>query len=276
MDPAREPGGTTAITEIAHVLTPLDGSERAEAALAWLRHLPVRRLTLLQVCEEPSSTTEAEAYLADAAARFAPPGCVVETRVACGGAAESIVAAAVDADLVVMTTRGAGGGGRLLFGSVADRVARHSPTPTLLLRGGATPASGSAPRRMVVPLDGSASAERALPVASQLASTIGTGVHLVSVEEREGPQAETPSAPPRTGYLEDRAAALQDERIAASIEYRSGPPASELLDVIVPGDLLVLTTHGRGSARRWQIGSVAEKLLRQAAAPVVLVRAEPA
>jgi nucleotide-binding universal stress UspA family protein len=41
-----------------------------------------------------------------------------------------------------------------------------------------------------------------------------------------------------------------------------------------PGDLLVITTHGQGAARRWQIGNVAEKLLRQAATPVALVRAD--
>jgi nucleotide-binding universal stress UspA family protein len=40
------------------------------------------------------------------------------------------------------------------------------------------------------------------------------------------------------------------------------------------GDLLVITTHGQGAARRWQIGNVAEKLLRQAATPVALVRAD--
>ena len=36
-----------------------------------------------------------------------------------------------------------------------------------------------------------------------------------------------------------------------------------------------MTTHGDGGVRRWLLGSVAEKLVRQAAAPVLLVRARP-
>ena len=48
----------------------------------------------------------------------------------------------------------------------------------------------------------------------------------------------------------------------------------EVMATLGTGDLLVITTHGQGAARRWQIGYVAEKLLRQAAAPVALVRAD--
>jgi nucleotide-binding universal stress UspA family protein len=43
--------------------------------------------------------------------------------------------------------------------------------------------------------------------------------------------------------------------------------------VIEPGDLLTLTSHGRGGVRRWLLGSVAEKLVREAKAPVMLVPA---
>jgi nucleotide-binding universal stress UspA family protein len=62
--------------------------------------------------------------------------------------------------------------------------------------------------------------------------------------------------------------------IPTSSEVRSGPAALEVMATLGQGDLLILTTHGQGAARRWQIGNVAEKLLRQAAAPVVLVRAD--
>ena len=75
-------------------------------------------------------------------------------------------------------------------------------------------------------------------------------------------------------YLAGTAASLQALDILISTEVRSGPAATEVMATLGTGDLLVITTHGQGAARRWQIGNVAEKLLRQAPAPVALVRAD--
>ena len=115
---------------------------------------------------------------------------MIETRIAHGGPAEAIVDDAADADLIVMSTQGAGGGGRLLFGSVADRVARHAPAPTLLLRGGHHPVAAQPVQRIVVALDGSLAAERALPLATLLATRLHVPVHFVTVDdaERDGGQ----------------------------------------------------------------------------------------
>lgn len=272
MDLTSEPITMPAATGISNVLAPLDLSKRAEAALDWLRLLPMRRLTLLHVCDEASpGEEEAKAYLADLAARCRPPDCEVETRIVSGCAADSIVAAADQADLVVMSTRGDGDGGRRLFGSVADRVARHSPAPTLLLRGGSAPVSAQAVTRIVAPLDGSSTAERSLPLVSTLASTLGCDVLLVTVTD---PSSSATSDAHLDQYLESRAARLRERSIPTATERRSGAAAPELLELVSPGDLLVMTTHGEGTAKRWHIGRVAEKLLRQAAAPVVLVRAD--
>jgi nucleotide-binding universal stress UspA family protein len=60
--------------------------------------------------------------------------------------------------------------------------------------------------------------------------------------------------------------------VPAGTELRTGQPAPELLAALRPGDLVVLTPHGRGGVRRWLLGSVAEKLVRLAPAPVLLVR----
>ena len=268
------------------ILVPLDGSERAEAALNWARTLPARRVRLLRVCSEGSPEAQAVTqYLDEVAARFRPPQRTIETRVAFGGPAESIVADAVDADLIVMSTQGAGGGGRLLFGSVADRVARHAPAPTLLLRGGHQPVAAQPVRRIVTALDGSRAAERALPLATLLASELGVPIHLVSVSDEIAARAErdagqqhgessaSPDEGPKT-YLGRTAPSLVALDVSVSTEVRSGPAAVEVMATLESGDLLIITTHGRGAARRWQIGNVAEKLLRQAAAPVVLVRAD--
>jgi nucleotide-binding universal stress UspA family protein len=272
MESAPETRTPAGVTEIAHVLVPLDRSARAEAILGWLPLLPIQRLTLLHVCEEDSpDPAGAAAYLDEIAARRQQTEGQIETRVVTGGAAEAIVEAAADVDLVVMSTRGAGGGGRLLFGSVADRVARHSPAPTLLLRRGPTPVSAETVRRVVVPLDGSENAQRALPFAATLATVLSCDAHLVRVVD---PGADAPGIVAAERDLERCAEMLRQEGLTTSIELRSGAAAPELLALVTPGDLLVMSTHGQGAAKRWQISRVAEKLLRQAAAPVVLVRAD--
>jgi nucleotide-binding universal stress UspA family protein len=269
------------VTGLDCILVPLDGSERAEAALSWASALPAERVRLLRVCpEEHPESQDAAEYLEKLAARFRPPGRAIETRIAFGVPAEGIVGAAADADLIVMSTQGAGGGGRLLFGSVADRVARHAPTPTLLLRGGHHPVDTQPVRRIVVALDGSPAAERGLPLATLLATRLHVPVHFVTVDDagqdrehhsghQSAPHDEKPDA-----YLDAKAASLQAVDIAISTEVRTGPAATEVMATLGSGDLLVITTHGQGAARRWQIGNVAEKLLRQAAAPVALVRAD--
>ena len=274
------------MTGLDCILVPLDGSERAEVALSWASALPAQRVRLLCVCpEEYPDSQSAARYLEEVAARFRPLGGAIETRIAHGGAAEGIVADAADADLIVMSTQGAGGGGRLLFGSVADRVARHAPTPTLLLRGGHHPVASQPVRRIVAALDGSPAAERALPLTTLLARLLKVPVHLVTVSDQISLQAErNPERQPRDHsaplqealdvYLDRTAASLQALEIVTSTEVRSGSAATEVMSTLGTGDVLVITTHGQGAARRWQIGNVAEKLLRQAAAPVALVRAD--
>src|SRR5215212_9001165 len=173
------------MTELDCILIPLDGSERAETALDWAYALPAQRVRLLRVCPEEPGDTHAAQYPQEIAARFRPPERTIETRIADGGPAERIVDDAADADLIVMSTQGAGGGGRLLFGSVADRVARHAPAPTLLLRAGHHPVAAQPVRRIVAALDGSLAAERALPLATLLATRLHVPVHFVTVDDAE-------------------------------------------------------------------------------------------
>ncbi len=268
------------MTGFNRILVPLDGSERAEAALSWLQILPTRHLLLLRVCPPANGHGEdAAAYLTEVAARLGPPQATIEIRVVHDGAAEGIVVAAADADLVVMCTQGAGNGGRLLYGSVADRVARHAPAPTLLVRGGRDPIAATPVRRIVAPLDGSLAAERALPMAKNLASILAAPLHLVTIDESDGVDPPGEDAEVRNDfasrtYVEQKADGLASGDLIVTTERRCGVPADELIDMVAPGDLLVITTHGRGSARRWQIGRVAEKLLRHAGAPIVLIRAD--
>lgn len=73
-------------------------------------------------------------------------------------------------------------------------------------------------------------------------------------------------------YLTEKAEMLREGGLATDIEVLKGTPAFVLLWAIQPDDVVVMTTHGRGGYRRWSIGSVAEKLVREGAAPILLVR----
>ena len=79
---------------------------------------------------------EAEAYLVPVATELRANGIRVTTEVRRGDPVDEILAAVRDsqADLVIMTTHGRTGVGRLLFGSVAEAVLRHADVPVILMR----------------------------------------------------------------------------------------------------------------------------------------------
>ena len=138
--------------KIEKILVPLDGSALAESAIATaveMAHPGVGNLMLMRAAEahtfpgaDPTDAQvavvrEAETYLAGVAERLKQQGLTkVETSVWYGPAAAAIVdaARARKADLIVMTTHGRGGLGRLVLGSVAESVLRGTTTPILLLR----------------------------------------------------------------------------------------------------------------------------------------------
>lgn len=287
------------------LLVPLDGSEAAAAALAYAELIPSRRVRLLRV--EPDTVgpmlagadeltawraaqeTEGRSALEAVAGPLRRQGRRVETAFVIGDPATAIVAAAGDCDLVVMTTHGRGAGGRALFGSVADRVVRHSPVATLVVRGGDHPAALPPLTRLVVPLDGSPAAEQALPLATRLANDLGVPVHLIRVVApdavrdalRAGAVVRSAVAAAHEAarreaevYRSTQERTLRNRDIPVSGEVRLGLPADELLEAVGTGDLVVMTTHGHGGLRRWLLGSVADKLVRAAPAPVLLVRAK--
>lgn len=292
------------------ILVPVDGSDEAEAALAVAARLPARAVRLLRVdpldggdggvapdAESPWRTFRTKEFreeMARSAARFPALSDRIEFAVRFGDPADKIIADAATADLVVMTTHGRGTAGRLIFGSVADRVARHGTTPTLLIRSVSTSAPPTVATRIVVPLDGSPLAEQALPEASKLAQALGLPIRLVRVVDLEAMLAtirfelfarkrgdlagEAYDLARRTNeriaaeYLAQHAERLRAEDIAAETVVRTGSPVFVLLEMLQPKDVVAMTTHGHGGIQRWLIGSVAEKLVREAPCPVLLAR----
>ena len=277
------------------ILVPLDGSDVAEAALPFAELIPSRGIRLLQV--EPTRVTAtrdrvgaagggwgasrlerattSHRYLERMGEGLRRQGREVEIIVESGDPAGRIVAAAAEADLLVMATRGRGAGGRALFGSVADHVARHAPSPTLLVPGRDPSALAPMATRILVPLDGSDLAEAALPVAGKLGDVLGLRLHIVRVVDPSLLLSSADAAEREAvAYLEARTKRISARDLIATSEVRGGDVVRGLLNAIAPTDLVVMTTRGRGGVRRLLLGSVAEQLVREAAGPILLVRSE--
>ncbi|HEU4525576.1 MAG TPA: universal stress protein [Gemmatimonadales bacterium] len=144
-------------------------------------------------------------------------------------------------------------------------------------------------RGVLVPLDGSELAEQALSVGAARARRTGATLHLVSVHEPVPLAAMPPDYPmpvlemeaeateQRLRYLESVAAwtrtALPTPVVASVV---TGHPAAALCEYVGthPVDLVVMTTHGRGGLGRLWLGSVADRLLRHVASPVLLLHPE--
>jgi nucleotide-binding universal stress UspA family protein len=280
------------------ILVPLDGSGTAEAALDYVQLLPSRQIRLLAVEHEEvglsaicKAARDCKTYLESIAEPLRRQGRDVDTYVALGNPAEQILAFAGTADLVIMGSQGHGLVERFMLGSVADQVARHATVPTMIVRDRQDPATAVRLARIVVPLDGSPLAERALPAAAMLAADLGVPIHLIRVLEIDVVRAQVQAgihvasaylhsqeAVQRRAeeYLAERAQELRDQHLAVTSEVLLGSPGATLLDAIRHDDLVVMTSHGRGGLHRWLLGSIADKLVRAAAGPVLLVPAADA
>lgn len=78
-------------------------------------------------------------------------------------------------------------------------------------------------------------------------------------------------------YLQGISARVREWGAIARWEVREGNPAEEILQYVseVQADLLVMSTHGLSGISRWVYGSVADRVLRHAPCPVLLVRPSP-
>lgn len=155
-------------------------------------------------------------------------------------------------------------------------------------------------RDIVVPLDGSELAEQVLPYVKDLVRNRAVTIHPISVAPLTAPVAT--SAPVRMyplvmsradlelhaqerdrieqelqNYLHGIALSLAHGQVRVHEEVRFGEPAEEIIALAeeIPADLIAMCTHGRTGLARWAYGSVAEKVMRHAPCPILLVRAKP-
>lgn len=197
----------------------------------------------------------------------------------------------IGADMIVMSTHGRGGLNRLWLGSVADYLVRSVDVPILLVRPENQPPTAVSfkPRGILVPLDGSLSAEAVLEPAAEIAKALGAEMTLVQVVRPAAVMSDRPAIfavdydeqlatlwrSEAEDYLEDLAEGLREQGIrATSVAVTGYSVHGTLLDLATgeSGMMIAMATHGRGGLRRLMVGSVADKLIRTAQVPVLVVR----
>lgn len=199
-------------------------------------------------------------------------------------------AAAVQADIIIMTTHGRSGLARLWLGSVAGGIIRRASLPILLLRPRADATAGAATfDRMLIPLDGSALAEQILPHALVFGALQRTAITLLRVVEpviQASPdlpdgamalarRAMQGCARAAQAYLEQLADRLRSTgaRVHTRVRIASDVSAAILEEAQRQSvDLIAMATHGRSGIGRLLFGSVADRTVRAADIPVMLYR----
>ncbi len=280
--------------KIRRILVPLDGSSLAESALPVAARIAAPEggalflLSVLPVGDRDVSRPLIEhrgRYLGDTAKLLSGklPTAALDLRR--GKPAAEILAAAadVDADLITIASHGRSALQRFLLGSVSRRLLQLTDRPVLLVR----PHGQEAPPlldRVLVAVDGSAFAERVLPLATGLARAHGSELLLLCVPEI--PEADS------YGALAEMVADLRQQAEAQAEHYLRG-----LIDALAEdgirtrgrlggsgaaqtivgqaeelgAGLILMATHGRGGLDGMLLGSVASRVARHAKAPVLLL-----
>ncbi|MFW6192811.1 MAG: universal stress protein [Gemmatimonadota bacterium] len=190
-------------------------------------------------------------------------------------------------DLIVLATHGRRGVRRMLLGSVAEEVVRRADRPVLTVRADGEGKHGEPPRRILVPVDFSEHARRALLYGEALSERTGAELHVVHVlPEMSFPDpyfAEAAQLRAMAKAAQERVPEALDrnvrEVLGAEVKVHThlevGSPAGTIVRVAEREDVdhVVLSSHGRTGVERVFLGSVAEGVVRRAPCPVLTVKA---
>jgi nucleotide-binding universal stress UspA family protein len=301
------------------ILVPLDTSKLAEIALPYAGELAVKLgseiiLAHVKTSADAPDKPDHRAYLSKMAAiteqnikksLALPPGEKVKVESAIIGSpnrlnhpAEEILdyAEKESISLIVMATHGRTGIRRWTLGDTANKVARASKTPVLLIRAGSDVPESIHLEQILVPLDGSKQSEAVLSYIENLASKLKTKVSLLNVIEppyhiypysdevyygaagiaRVPYTAEEvkPLKEVAEKYVQTVSEKLMAEGIKTSYMVRVGSAGEEIIkaEEEIHPDIVAMSTHGHSGFGRWENGSVTDNVLHHGNTPLLLVR----
>jgi nucleotide-binding universal stress UspA family protein len=269
-----------------NILVPLDGSELAERVMPLLGHLAPQSAITLHVVRVvnpippgvvnprvpyvnqemvDAEFAAATAYLEKMQTQLTAQGFTVQVQQLTGDPASGLLdyERSGQIDLVAMCSHGRTGLARFALGSVAERLIRYGVAPVLLVR-----AFGplAVPTHTVVPLDGSARAEKALGVLPGLSRELDQQVTLLRVVQHDEDRAAAEA------YLQQMAARPELADLAVTTEVWNGDVVNAIQAVAGSDALVVMGTHGRTGLARWALGSVADRVTHGNTDAVLLVR----
>jgi nucleotide-binding universal stress UspA family protein len=278
------------MTSTTHgILVGYDGSPCSERALLWAAREARWHGTVLTIChadgpggpEAPHGEAEFpgdEQHLGDqfaAAVRFAKNILGSERArplPAVGPAARLLCGYSVDADMVVVGSRGRGGLPGMLLGSVSQQVCAYGRGRVVVVRGHWHAAAGYIPGPVVVGADGSAASCAAIAFAAEEA--VLREVPLLAVCAL----ADSPGSLGGASRIQeafDRDIAQwekQQPELTILRQISLGQPRTALLDAASGAQLLVVGTRGRGGLKGMPLGSVSQAMLHHASCPVGVAR----
>jgi nucleotide-binding universal stress UspA family protein len=280
------------MAEWTRILAPTDFSPSAESAMRSAEYLCRQeraRLDLLHVLQLPAPSylgrlgldrdfrqtwiAGAREQLAELARELVGSELEVETILREGKPWSEILDVARErgADLICLGNSGHSALERMLLGSTAENVVRRSDVPVLIVRD--RPLTGV--RRILVPVDFDPGTKVAIRFAlAKFPAAEISALHVV---------APLPPADPVVGPLVPNLAAIREKirrlldnsgarEVTESVRLMADPAAAVLEAAReTEVDLLVLTTHGRRGVLRAMLGSVAEKVVRHADRPVLVL-----
>lgn len=186
-----------------------------------------------------------------------------------------------DADMIVMGSHGRRGFRRLLLGSVTEEVVRMSPCPVLVVRNRPEKPAPREVDRVIVPVDFSISTSSVIETARELASALDVPLELLhAVEPIPYAQMSYPIAIDHEDFRTHAQKRLQG--YADDVELEQGVTARTVIgmaDQVVieaaersASPMVVMSSHGHSGLARALLGSTAERLLRHAPCPVMIVK----
>ncbi len=270
------------------ILVPVDGSAistRAFPVAIMLAQAIGADLTLLKIdppaderSDEELAQRSAAAYLARLAETVRRDyGLQAHVSLRQGSAAQEIAEAANDASYVVMASHSHEGFNLLMLGSVTEEVIDRSPVPVVVVPVRARLYDTVPPRRIVIPLDGSALAGSILPFVKDLAGTCGAEIEILQVQRPTRPAVGSLAG---IGQLLDGLSPTEVEEVtheaASALPERRrleiGEPSREIIDVadLDQAGLVALTTRGRDGLESPHKSPVALAVMRHARVPILI------
>lgn len=138
-------------------------------------------------------------------------------------------------------------------------------------------------QKILVPLDGSILAERVVPAALFIAEAMSGSVTLLTVvAKKSGSDVDLMRQAIQTGtyeadlYLRSVKKRYLPSLIPIETAVISGKPDKNIITYAAEHDfdLIIMSTHGRSGMTRWSFGRTADKVLRRAPCPAVILRSE--